>query len=235
MSFPIAPTPKPHSARYIPRRVIEPEELDNVPAVQAIDNLRDMARINRFFGGYPILRSQVRRIAGSGKPLRILDVGAGSTLTADWLRHALPEAQVLSSDLRPDLLGLGSGPRVASDALALPFAPNSVDVVISTLFLHHLPDAALGQALREMLRVCRMGVVAVDLLRHPLAFHFLTQTQPLFRWHPLTVEDGRRSVQAAFTVDELRALLPREGLPAARVRAHHPWFRLSVCIPKLPA
>jgi ubiquinone/menaquinone biosynthesis C-methylase UbiE len=213
---------------------MEPELLDDTPAASAIHNLRDMARINRYFGGYRILRSCLRAIAAS-PPLRILDVGAGSTLTADWLRRGLPGAQVLSSDLRADLLALGAGPRVAANALALPFRPNSVDVVVSTLFLHHLPDALVAPALHEMLRVCRTGVVVVDLLRHPLAFHFLRHTQALFAWDPLTVEDGRRSVQAAFTAAELRGLLSSARLTTARVRTHHPWFRLSVYIPKPPA
>ncbi|MCW5962577.1 MAG: methyltransferase domain-containing protein [Bryobacterales bacterium] len=222
----------PSRARYQAHRLMETELLDSVPACDAEDNLRDLARINRLFGGFRILRSQLRKVSSSLSGTRILDVAAGSTLTARWLQRALPDADVISTDLRQDLLGLGSGPRVAADALSLPFASGSVPIVISTLFLHHLPEEALGVALREMLRVSSQGVVAVDLLRHPLAFHFLRQSRPLFRWHPMTVGDGQRSVQAAFTAPEMRALLGREGLPQAQVRVHHPWFRLSVTIPK---
>ncbi len=211
---------------------METELLDTVPAVEAQDNLRDMARINRLFGGFRILRAQLRRVAPTLDGIRILDVAAGSTLTARWLSRALPEAEVISTDLRSDLLGLGAGPRVAADALQLPFSTGSVPIVISTFFLHHLPEEALGVALREMLRVSSHGVVAVDLLRNPLAYHFLRHTKPLFGWHWLTVDDGQRSVQAAFTAHEMRSLLHKENLPQARVRVHHPWFRLSVTIPK---
>lgn len=226
-SNPIAAVPA-----YRPQRILEAEELDNVPAREAETNLLDMARINRLFGGFGILRRQVRGLAENGLDGAILDVAAGSTQTAGWLRRAMPGTPVVSTDLRQDLLGLGDGPRVAADALHLPFACGSFAVVISTLFLHHLSGPALAQAMGEMLRVSRVGVVAVDLLRHPLAYHFLRHTRPLFGWHRLTIEDGQRSVQAAFTRAELQELLVQSGFTGAKVRVHHPWFRLSVVLPK---
>lgn len=230
----ITPLPtdlRPASPPYRNCRILEVELLDTIPACRAKRNVADMARVNRWLGGFQILRRQtVPLIRGVDAP-RILDVGAASTHTAGWLQKAIPGVAVTSSDLRHDLLDLGEGERVATDACWLPFRDNSFDVTISTLFLHHLSEPALLLCLREMLRVSRRGVVAVDLLRHQLAYHFLGVTRGILRWDPLTVEDGRRSVQAAFTAPELRGLLEASAIPA-KVRAHYPWFRLSVVCPK---
>jgi ubiquinone/menaquinone biosynthesis C-methylase UbiE len=194
-----------------------------------------MARVNRLFGGFAALRGAIRALTGNSPGLRILDVAAGSGATAMWLAAQLPGATVTASDLRPDLLALGSGRRCAADGMALPFADGAFDVVVSTFFLHHLEEASLKEALREMLRVSRRGVVAVDLVRHPLAYRFLHWSRPLFRWNWITLVDGPRSVQAAFTPDELRRVLRDAGFPEATVRIHHPWFRLSVTISKSAA
>lgn len=205
--------------------------LDDVPAREASLNMLDMARINRLFGGFGVLRRLLRELAPTLEQPRILDVAAGSTQTATWLQRAIPGARITSTDLRHDLLGMGDGHRVAANALSLPFQSGSFDLVVSTLFLHHLDESSLCVALREMVRVSSCGVAAVDLLRHPIAYHFLRASRPLFGWHPITVEDGRRSVQAAFSAPEMRSLLKSEEFRAS-VRTHHPWFRLSVSIPK---
>lgn len=221
-----------YTPAYQPRRVQEEELLDAIPASEAVPNMVDLARINRWLGGYSVLRSAIRKVSGASHGLRVLDVAAASTATADWLRDAIPGASITSSDIRHDLLALGNGDRAAADATRLPFRSGSFDVVICTLFLHHLSEAALLSALREMHRVSRYGVVAVDLQRHFLAYHFLRMSHPFLRWHPVTLEDGRRSVQAAFTAQELRDLVQQAGFADSKVRAHLPWFRLSVVIPK---
>lgn len=226
-SIPASPVPP-----YRPVRIQEEELLDHIPAAQALPNMADLARINRLFGGYRTLRARLRALLPQRGPLRILDVAAASTETARWLRKALPGTEVTSSDIRHDLLQLGGGDRVAADALRLPFRTGSFDVAVCTLFLHHLSGEMVCAALREMHRVSTHGVVAVDLLRHPIAYHFLRTSRPLFGWHPVTLEDGRRSVQAAFSVEELRDLLRQAGFVDPAVRAHHPWFRLSVTLPK---
>jgi ubiquinone/menaquinone biosynthesis C-methylase UbiE len=219
-------------AAWRPERYSESELLDGVPAAAAITNMRDLARINRYFGGFSLLKKGILHLAGNTGNLRILDVAAGAGFTARWLERALPGSRVTATDLRPDLLSLGAAPGVAADALALPFRDGSFDIVISTLFLHHLDEPGLVAAVGEMLRVSRRGVVAIDLLRHPFAFHFLHWSNPIFHWHWITRVDGSRSVQAAFKRDELQGLLEAAGFPETRVRSHLPWFRLSVSIPK---
>lgn len=86
-----------------------------------------------------------------------LDVGARdghiSVLLADRV------ASVVALDLtRPQI----SDPRVvcmAGDATALPFPDNHFDVVVCAEVLEHIPEPALTQACREIIRVSKRAIV----------------------------------------------------------------------------
>jgi hypothetical protein len=45
-------------------RIIVPERLDHAAPEEARENLRDLVKINRFFGGYGALRKIVSEFAG---------------------------------------------------------------------------------------------------------------------------------------------------------------------------
>ena len=96
------------------------------------------------------------------------------------------------------------------------------DVVLSTLFLHHLEDeqalawlAALGRA--------RPGLLLVDDLdrtRRGLVLAWLA-TRLLSR-SAVVHHDGPVSVERAFTAEEAAELASRAGLQGARVARHWP-------------
>jgi hypothetical protein len=181
-------------------RTLQPELMDSASAADVALNLRDLSRINRWFGGNRALA-------------KVLD---------PYLRR-YPRARFVALDQAERLLRMGSGPRVAADVFAWPVLGKSVDIVLCSLFLHHFTDADIGRILANFEDAAREAVVAVDLHRHPLSRGFLPATRFLAGWHPMTVHDGVISVDAAFTPSELRALAPR-----GRVRSHWPWFRLSL-------
>lgn len=60
-----------------------------------------------------------------------------------------------------------------ADASRLPFADNSFDFVMSTRFLAHLRDEYREQVLRELVRVCRRGVILDG--RHRYNFRFASR------------------------------------------------------------
>ena len=202
------------------RRIIEPEWLDQASEEQAQANLADIRRINRWLGGESVLRYALKGFESAS----ILDVGAASGEIA----RLLPRARVVSLDLHARNLRQAPGPVVAADAFRLPFGDRSFDVVASSLFLHHFPDAQVVDLLAECARVARSCVAVADLERHWLAERFLPFTQPLFGWSDLTVHDGPVSVRAAFRADELEALARQAGLGQIRLRRHVPWFRISL-------
>ncbi|MEZ5398265.1 MAG: class I SAM-dependent methyltransferase [Bryobacteraceae bacterium] len=208
-------------------RRVEPELLDTAPEEGNRASLADLVRINRLLGGHRIARGL---LAGLAPPARfsMLDVGAASGDMARCVRRAYPESTVVCADLHVRHLAGAPPPRVVADAFRLPFAAGSFDYVFCSLFLHHFPDGEVARLLGDFGRVARRAVIALDLERSVLAEWFMPVTQPLLRWHPITLHDAPASVRAGFRAKELAELAGLAGLGAAQIRRHAPWFRLSL-------
>lgn len=209
-------------------RILKKELLDDAPPALALENLKDLVRVNRWLGGHLIVRSLLRTMFRLEDSFTVLDVGAASGDMGFAIRAAYPNAKVVSLDLKPLHLARAAGSRLAADAFHLPFAAGSFDIVFSSLFLHHFDSRASTELLRGFASVARRAIVMVDLERHPLPYYFLPATQWLFRWGELVVHDGKISVEAAWKPNELRTLALEAGLLQAEVRRHLPWFRLSL-------
>ena len=214
-----------------PRRPSE-ELLDGaVDAASAEESLVDIERIHRVLGGRPIVRRHLVPLllaVPSTRPV-LLDLGAGSGHVGRELGRELARRgrELVTVDLDRQLLHArlsAKGRSVAADALRLPLPDRSVDVVSSTLFLHHLDAAGVGALLRESARVARFAVSALDLTRHrvPLAVNALL-ARVLYR-SPITRHDGHASVLQAFTIPELRAIAAR-ALPGTLVRPAGPFVQ----------
>ncbi|MBS1824760.1 MAG: methyltransferase domain-containing protein [Acidobacteria bacterium] len=213
---------------FLAGRRIQPERLDVASDEEAAANLGDLRRINRWLGGHSVLRGCLRRWYRRGDGFRMLDIGAASGDTAGVVKKAFPGARVVSLDHMLRNLRLAPEPKLAADAFRLPFAEGSFDVVGCSLFLHHFEDEDVVRLLKEMGRVSRGHVLAIDLERRWLARQFLPATGWLLGWNEVTLHDGPVSVEAAFRAEELRRLGEAAGLQGVRVRAHYPWFRLSL-------
>jgi SAM-dependent methyltransferase len=96
----------------------------------------------------------------------VLDLGAGTGTLAIWLKQRAPAAEVTGLDADPDVLARAR--TKAADARCqidfvegfsteLPFAPDSVDVVLSSLFFHHLTGLDKRTTLAEVQRVLKPG------------------------------------------------------------------------------
>lgn len=97
---------------------------------------------------------------------RVLDVGAGPGYFARILAEAVgPGGSVVGIDAAPEMTGYANRKAAhlsncrfqpgTAESLAFPDA--AFDVVVSCLVLHHLPEQARLQAVREMKRVLRPG------------------------------------------------------------------------------
>jgi ubiquinone/menaquinone biosynthesis C-methylase UbiE len=96
----------------------------------------------------------------------VVDVGCGPGLLAVELGRRAPALTVIGVDISADMVEqarevaarAGLGPQVrfeAADGAALPFADGSVDLVVSTLSMHHWERVAA--VLAELARVARPG------------------------------------------------------------------------------
>lgn len=209
-------------------RLLVREILDDAPDEEAQQNLRELTRINRWFGGHRVLRGSLRQLYAADAAFSMLDVGAATGDVARTVKKAFPQAQVTCLDWQTRNLRYAPHPKVAGNAFALPFQDGAFDVVHCALFLHHFPDEQVVDLLAKMKRCARQAVVLQDLERHPLAYYFLPATAWLLRWSSLVLHDGPISVEAAFHADELDALARRAGLTQGQVERHRPWFRLSL-------
>jgi hypothetical protein len=219
------------AAAALTERVIVPEMLDHAPPDVTRASLRDLARINRYLGGYYVLGKLFRSLVKPGESFSVLDIGAASGDMGAAIRRRFPRARVTSLDYKGDHLAQAADPKLVADAFCLPFRPASFDFVFSSLFLHHFTNEQVVELFRSFRYLARRAVLAIDLDRGPLAYHFLPSTRWLFGWHDITISDGQISVAAALKKHELLALAARAGLHGAQVQVHRPWSRLSLIAP----
>jgi SAM-dependent methyltransferase len=108
-------------------------------------------------------------LAARGRARRavIVDLGCGPGDLALELAHRLRDARIVGVDVSPSMMQLASRHAtidgrlrfVVGDAEALPFADESVDLVVSTLSLHHWTRP--GAVFDEISRVLRPGGLAL--------------------------------------------------------------------------
>ena len=238
------------------QRVDAPEILDSdacSPAdVQA--TLRDLGRVNRWFGGVATTQKMVERAAqvSGSKHFSLLEVAAGSGEVPEVVRRKLARrgitldvtlldrAQSHLAEGNRTTGNLGGDGRVrethgvVADALALPFGDGVFDLVSCNLFAHHLQPQQLAQFAREGLRVSRRAVLINDLVRHPLHLALAFSGYPIMRSRVAWL-DGLTSVRRAYVPDEIRSLLSAFSPEEARVEiSRHYLFRMGVIVWKKP-
>ncbi|HWF48630.1 MAG TPA: methyltransferase domain-containing protein [Bryobacteraceae bacterium] len=212
-------------------RVLRSERLETATPLVADQNLRDLVRINRWFGGHRVLLHVFEKLVHPLDRFSVLDVGAASGDAGRRIKARYRSASVVSLDRRLSHLGPAESPRVTAEASALPFRERSFDFVLCSLLLHHFSDGYAIALVAQLRRFARQAVIVLDLERHPAAYGFLPLTRFLFNWSELTIHDGCISVAASFTEKELASIAKRAGADNALIHRHWPWFRISVVIP----
>lgn len=224
---------------------------DDYSPEEFAETLRHLARINVLTRGYQPTLAALDRVVATGavpadRPLTVLDIGCGfgDTLraVAAWARRRRVEVALTGVDLNPLCCQLAEGATDARDAITWRVAdvfalePDPVDVVMSALFMHHLSDAGVVRVIRWMRQHARVAAFINDLHRHPLAYHFIRLTTPLFSGNRLICHDAPVSVARAFTRAEWERLLAEAGVPAGTAAIRWHWaFRHGVYIDTRPS
>ena len=222
------------------KRVVVQELLDSDSGSpeEVVASLADLRWFNRWFGGASTTVSLIHSAANQLglKRLTYLDVacasGDGALAAQKRLAAEGIDLQVTFLDRsQSHLRGERNGSRhsaITGDAMNLPFADNTFDLVGNSLFVHHLESLEVERFVTESLRVCRHAVIINDLRRSCL--HWLTALAgtPLYRSR-LTRHDAPASVRRAYTASELAHILER--CPSRRVDfSSHYYFRTGVVI-----
>ena len=153
-------------------------------------------------GSADIPRAILRWAAARGFDVRVTGV--------DWHSATIQEAAEQGADGKLKL--------VRANVLCLPFESNSFDYALTAMFLHHLSEAEVVQALREMNRVARRGVVVADLLRDSRAYGWISVFTTFAG--PMVRHDARVSVAQAFTGPEIVSLRDAAGMGYAQYHRH---------------
>ena len=98
---------------------------------------------------------------------RVLDLGAGTATLALMIKERWPGVSITGVDADPEILRIGRAKvaeagvdgieLVEAFASELPFAAESFDVVVSTLFFHHLSSTVKRETMPEVARVLKPG------------------------------------------------------------------------------
>jgi SAM-dependent methyltransferase len=226
------------------RRSTAPELMDGEPvdlaALEAC--LRDLERINRWTRSYALTLRWLDRVVAKHGPQRLLLVDVGSGY-GDMLRRIAAWAQRGGVGL--DLVGIDRNPQAAiaaaratpsghpiryltADVFELPDELRP-DLVINSLFAHHLDDAQLVRFLCWMESRARLGWLINDLHRHVLAYRVARRAPGLLRMSPLVRHDAAISVARAFEMRDWQRLFQDAALgePPPTVTWHFP-FRYAV-------
>ncbi|HEX9544597.1 MAG TPA: methyltransferase domain-containing protein [Pyrinomonadaceae bacterium] len=197
----------------------------------------ELQRVNRWLGDAQALRnSLLAEIEGVNLlSFSVIDVGAGSgellRVIAGWARETKRTAHLIGVELNArsaeaiadESKAFSEISSVCGDAFQLPFADNTFDYAICSLFTHHFKDDGVVKLLRELSRLAARRIFVIDLHRHPIAYYFYTTIGHLFLHNRLIREDGALSIRRSFKPAELEGLARAATLEEIHMARHFPY------------
>jgi SAM-dependent methyltransferase len=206
------------------RPTLELLDSDSGTPSEVAGSLRDLQMFNQWFGGVRTSEILVRRALGRepGPSSSLLEVAAGAGFVPTKVRERLsPEINLNITLLDRARTHLNGGDRaITGDALALPFADSSFDLVSCNLFVHHLAPHELQRFACEALRVCRVAFLINDVVRDPVHLALTYAGFPLYRSR-ITRNDAPASVRQAYTPAELLELLQPLSPQPVQISRHY--------------
>jgi SAM-dependent methyltransferase len=212
--------------------------------------LAQLAQVNGLTLAYRPTLVFLNRLLRSGRisparRLTIIDAGCGY---GDMLRKI--DAWAARRGIEAELVGLDVNPwsaRAAAEATdaARPIrwvttdlfayrAEGRADIVISSLFTHHLPNEAVIRFLRWMEATAAIGWFVNDLERHWLPYHAIKFAFRMTRRHRFMQHDGPVSIASAFTSQDWRDLTHAAGVSSASLRIEK-YIPFRLCVSRVKA
>lgn len=223
--------------RSLALEILDQHDVDPVTMAAV---LRDLSAVNTLTRARAPTLQFMRKIARrSPGPLRVLDVGFGDgdmlRRLARWGRRAGVPLSLSGIDLAS-----AAAARARTPAwMAIDYRTGDLfdepagthDVILSSLFTHHLTDQQIVRFLRWMERSAVQGWFINDLHRHILARDGFTLLSAAAGFHPIVQADGRLSVARSFRRADWARLLRAADVPG-RITWHMPFrYCVSRCRP----
>ena len=222
----------------IQHRTMRPELMDEPGLEEQAHRaaLRGLVRVNMLSLTARSLWKPIRRLAvrHSPKPIRVLDVACGGGDVAIRLartakRYKLPVV-IDGCDISKTALNVARE-RSESAQLACRFFqfdvlndpwPDDYDVIMMSLFLHHLPTDSVVNVLKSTARSSRQLVLINDLVRNRMGYLLARYAGYFLSRSPIVHQDGPVSVAGAFTRKEVCELAGQAGMHGATVKGIWP-------------
>ena len=216
------------------------DELMDEPSLDVSEHARALAglrRVNWWSRSAAIVCPALHQLAmgcSAERPLRLLDVACGggdvTAAIARWTRLAGLPVRVSACDISPTALDIARR-RADSfdesieffhhDVLNQPL-PAEFEVVMCSLFLHHLDEPDAVRVLRSMAAAAKRAVLVNDLTRSRSGYLLALFGTRLLSRSRIVHVDGPLSVAGAFTPQEALRLCEQAGLQGATFSRHWP-------------
>lgn len=225
-------------------RHLQPELMDNPEldvsihrrALHGLRRVNWLSRTDAVIWKALVSDPAVRRSLSTRNSVRILDLASGSGYLAIRLaargRRAGLNIEVEGCDISRTAVEFATAQAASAqvdnvrffqhDVMTQPLSAQSYDVVMCSLFLHHLTETDACQLLQVMKTTARELVLVDDLLRTRMGYWLaLVGARLASRCH-VVHKDGPMSVEGAFTADEALQLAKLSGLAEVTLQTHWP-------------
>ncbi len=205
--------------------------------------LIDLGQVNRLTLFYrPTLAFLDGLVAATPhQTLRIVDVGSGGgdmlRRVERWAERRGVQVKLTGIDLNPYAARVARELMPASSAIqwvtgdAFTYA-EPVDVVLSSLFTHHLEEAEVVRFLAWSEAVARCGWFVNDLCREETPYRLFGMLAKGMRWHRFVQHDGPVSFRRSFREDDWEWMSSEAGIALADVRLAR-WTPGRLCVERL--
>jgi SAM-dependent methyltransferase len=182
----------------------------------------DLAAMHRWLGNHGAILKRLRRDAHPVKT--VLDIGCGHGALLLEMQTKL-DVKAIGIDLNPPRRRLPVS-ILRADAVRDPLP--AADVAISVVMAHHLSADELAGLIRNVGRACRRFVI-LDLVRHRLPIALFGAFVAPFV-HSINARDGIRSLERAFTPEEMRGIVTAAlaGTPAEFLHIVAPFYTRQI-------
>jgi 2-polyprenyl-3-methyl-5-hydroxy-6-metoxy-1,4-benzoquinol methylase len=227
------------NSKSLAHRVLEAELMDDpqLGTAEHYKALRGLALINRFSDSAGLLWRAMRDVAHptAGQPLRVLDIATGGGDVPIRLYQLATAAgmavQIDACDVSERAIDYARKQARLADVpihfypldILSHDIPRQYDVVMSSLFMHHLPTSDVKLVLMKMRRAARQAVIVNDLLRCRRHYWMAVLWTRLTFASRVVRIDGPLSVRASFTLQEMQQLFAAAGMGTVDIRRVFPY------------